>query len=222
MSKLTVADAQDNKPPELVTLPPGLIEAVKNRRVVLFLGAGASMEARGPNGEQPPSSDQLRADLGTHFFGDALDGHDLMSVADMAISTAGQSVAFEQIRKLLEPLQPSEAHLLLPTFPWRAIATTNYDTLIEQGYAKAQNAVQQVVPIVKNLEPVEERLQSVPNPVLLMKLHGCVSHVHDEQIPLILSHEHYAMHARHRENLFNRLQGLAHRVHVRVHWLPIR
>jgi len=210
MSKSTLSDALESKAAEAVRLPAGLIEAVKNRRVVLFLGAGASMEARGPNGEPPPSSDRLRAQLGAHFLGDPLDGYDLMSVADMAISTAGQSVVFERIRTTLEPIQPSEAHLLVPTFRWRALATTNYDTLIERAYAKAENAVQHVVPLVKNLEPVEERLQSVQSPVLLIKLHGCVSHLHDEQIPLVLSHEHYALYARHRENLFNRLQALAH------------
>ncbi len=189
------------------TLPPGLAEAVENQRVVLFLGAGASMEARGSNGERPPSSGDLRASLGRRFFRDPLDGYDLMSVADMAISAAGQPVVFEHIKKILEPLQPSAAHLLLPSFRWRALATTNYDLLVERAYGAAEQPVQQVVPLVKNTEPVEERLQSVQRPVLLIKLHGCLNHLHDDSVPLILSHEHYALYARHRDKLFHRLEG---------------
>jgi hypothetical protein len=168
------------------------------------------MEARGSNGERPPSSGDLRASLGRRFFGDPLDGYDLMSVADMAISAAGQPVVFEHIKKILEPLQPSAAHLLLPSFRWRALATTNYDLLVERAYGAAEQPVRQVVPLVKNTEPVEERLQSVQRPVLLIKLHGCLNHLHDDSIPLILSHEHYALYARHRDKLFHRLEGWTH------------
>ena len=190
--------------------PPGLVEAVKNKRVVLFLGAGASMEARGVRAAKPPSADQLRADLGRRFLGDPFDGYDLMSVADMAIRQAGQSVVFEAIKTILDPFQPSEAHLLMPRFRWRAIATTNYDLLVERAYGRARQPLQSVVPLVKNIEPVEERMHAERSPVLLLKLHGCVAHLHDETIPLVLSHEHYALHARHRDNLFERLKAWAH------------
>lgn len=194
----------------LITLPPGLVEAVKNKRVVLFLGAGASMEARGPGGMKPPSSKDLRAALGKKFLGDSFEDYDLMTVADLAIRSAGQPVVFEAIKTLLDPFQPSPAHLMIPRFRWRAIATTNYDLLVEKAYAKANHSVQDVVPLVKNVEPVEERMQSVPSPVLLLKLHGCVNHLHDAAIPLVLSHEHYAFHSRHRDALFSRLETWAH------------
>src|SRR3954454_23767218 len=95
------------RPAVVPALPAGVIEAVKNKRVVLFLGAGASLEARGPNGERPPDAKALRANLGQHFLGDPYDDYDLMSVADLAISAAGQSVVFERIRTVLDPLQPS-------------------------------------------------------------------------------------------------------------------
>ena len=168
------------------------------------------MEARGPNGTKQPSGNDLRATLGKTFLGDPFEGYDLMSVADLTIRQAGQSVVSEAIKTLLDPFQPSPAHLMLPRFRWRAIATTNYDLLVERAYAKANHSVQNVVPIVKNIEPVEERLQSALSPVLLLKLHGCVAHLHDEAIPLVLSHEHYALHSRHRDNLFERLQAWAH------------
>lgn len=195
---------------ELPALPGGLVEAIRGKRVVLFLGAGASMEARGANGEKPPSATDLRDRLGQDFLGKKFEGSDLMSVADMAIETAGQGVVFEKIRSLLAPLLPTTAHRLLPTFRWRALVTTNYDELIEKGYRTARTRLQNIVPIVKNSEPVEELLQNTEHPVLLLKLHGCITHAHDEQIPLVLSHEHYALHDRHRGNLYSRLNQWTH------------
>lgn len=195
----------------LPTLPGGLVEAIKNRRVVLFLGAGASMEARGDKGERPLSARDLRDRLASDFLGRSFDDADLMSVADMAIESSGQSVVFERIRSLLSPLRPTRGHLLLPTFRWRAIVTTNYDDLVERAYrAGVRNQLQGIVPIVKNTEPVEELLQSTEHPVLLLKLHGCVNHAHDEQVPLVLSHDHYALHDRHRDNLYSRLNQWTH------------
>ena len=196
--------------PASLALPAGLVQAVQNKRVVIFLGAGASSEARGPNNSRPPNSTALRDHLARHFFGDPLDGYDLMSVASMAIQQAGQGVVFEQVRALLEQFRPSSAHLLLPRFHWRAIATTNYDLLIERAYADCGNPVQEIVPLVKNSEPVLERLQAVQRPVELLKLHGCLAHLHDEAVPLILSHEHYGRYQHNRNRLFDRLRDQAH------------
>ena len=193
-----------------LALPPGFVQAVQNKRVVMFLGAGASMEARGPNNTRPPAGTALRESLARVFFGDPMADYDLMSVADMAIANHGQGVVFEHIRATLDPFQPSPAHLLLPRFHWRAIATTNYDLLVERAYARVIDRVQTVVPFIKNTEPVEARQQSVERPVLLLKLHGCLDHMHDEAVPLILSHEHYALHRQHRDRLFGRLADMAH------------
>ncbi|MFK4047511.1 P-loop NTPase [Roseomonas mucosa] len=197
------------KEPDL-EVPVGFRQSLQNKRVVMFLGAGASMEARGPSGNKPPSADGLREILAKEFFGQKMDGYDLMSVADMAISTHGQGIVFEKIRAVLEPFKPSAAHKLLPRFHWQQLVTTNYDLLIEQAYAEATQRVQNVVPFVKNIEPVEERKRNTDRPVSLLKLHGCLSHLHDEAVPLILSHEHYALHDRHRYRLFDRVKDLAH------------
>ena len=191
-------------------LPPGLVVAVQNQRVVMFLGAGASLEARGPNNAKPPSAGDLRTALARHFFDDPLDNYDLMSVASMAIQQAGQGAVFERVRALLEPFNPSPAHQLLPRFHWRQIATTNYDLLIERAYASCANPVQEIVPLVKNSEPVLERRQAAKNPVELLKLHGCLAHLHDEAVPLVLSHEHYSLYERNRNRLFDRLRDHAH------------
>ncbi|MGE3066006.1 MAG: SIR2 family protein [Variibacter sp.] len=193
-----------------ITLPDALLQAVTAQRTVLFLGAGASMEATDSAGKHPPNSAQLRALIGQHFLGKPMDGYDLMSVSEIAIQAHGQPLVFEFIKRTLEPFEPSPAHKLMPSFRWRAIATTNYDLLANTAYGRDRKRLQTLVPFVKDSEPVEERLQQADHPLPFLKLHGCLSHVHDDAIPLVLSHEHYSRHSRHRTRLFHRLQGLAY------------
>lgn len=120
-----------------IQLPPALIEAVKGARVVPFLGAGASKEAVDPSGNRPPDANQLRDALAQHFFGKPIPNRDLMTVAEMAIRNgAGQSLVFDEVRKILAPFEPSDAHRALADFNWRMIATTNYDLLIEHAYPR--------------------------------------------------------------------------------------
>jgi hypothetical protein len=193
-----------------VTLPDALVQAVTAQRCVLFLGAGASMEALDSAGKHPPSGAQLRAIIGQHFYGKPMDGYDLMSLSEIAIQAHGQANVFELVKRTLEPFEPSAAHKLLPAFRWRAIATTNYDLLVDKAYSHDRKRLQTPVPFIKDNEPVEERLFQAEHPLSYLKLHGCLSHVNDDAIPLVLSHEQYSRYSRHRTRLFHRLQDLAY------------
>lgn len=186
-----------------VKIPATLVESMKQQRVILFLGAGASMEAGAPSG------DALRADVAKRFLGSEMAGYDLMSVAEMALRAHGNGVVFEHIRTALESIEPSEAHKLLPTFRWRSIATTNYDLLLERAYAATPNRLQNPVTFVRDSEPVEDRMQSTNQPVEFLKLHGCLNQLHDPDLPPILSIEHYNRYSRNRTRLYSRLEDKA-------------
>lgn len=194
----------------MTQLPFAMIQAVRGQRVVLFLGAGASMEATDAKGQRPPNAAQLREKLGLHFYGKPMEDYDLMSLSEMAIASHSQALVFEQIKTILEPFNPSAAHRLMASFRWRAIATTNYDLLIDNAYGLERTRLQTLVTFVKDREPIEERLQRTASPVQYLKLHGCLNHLHDGEVPLILSHEHYSRYARHRKRLYDRLIGWAH------------
>ncbi len=119
----------------MISLPAVLIEAVKSKRVIPFLGAGASKESKNAAGKQPPDADHLRDILAQKFFGKPIPHRDVMAVAEMAISVSGGSgLTYEVVRQAFDGFQPSAAHNLLTSFNWRMIATTNYDCLIEQAY----------------------------------------------------------------------------------------
>ena len=194
---------------DLPALPAALVEAVRSQRAILFLGAGASAEAVGPGGRTTPTSSELRDTLAQKFFHKAMPQHDLMMVAEMAIGAWGQAAVFEAIRGLLDPFQPSPAHLLVPHFRWRTIATTNFDLLLERAYEARPDSLQTLIPFVKDSEPIEDKLSQALNPVEYLKLHGCLNHIHDINVPPVLSHEHYSRYERNRQRLFGRLQDRA-------------
>jgi tetratricopeptide (TPR) repeat protein len=192
------------------TLSSPLIETVKAQRCVLFLGAGASKEARNAEGNKPPDADQLRDILADRFFKKSMPNRDVMAVAEMAIAISGSGAqVYEEVRKAFTGFAPQAAHRLIPTFGWKAIATTNYDTIIEDTYKEVTTRIQQVVPLVKDDEPIDERLREFPSPVPYLKLHGCLNHIHDADIPPVLSREVYSTYSKNRSRLFLRLQDMA-------------
>lgn len=194
----------------LVQLPHMLTESVKEKRAVLVFGAGASMEAERPDGSKPPSGNQMRDLLAAKFLGTKNETRNLMTIAGMAISSgAGETLVFEEIAKMVSGYSPSNAHKLIAGFSWRGMATTNYDTLIENGFSETSSRKQNCVPFVKDSEPYDDRLEAQKNPVPLLKLHGCVNHRLDKEIPLVLSFEHYHRVRQNRSNLLQRLKHWA-------------
>lgn len=192
------------------TLPHILLESIKEQRAVLVFGAGASKECRNTFGEAPPDANQLRDHLAKKFLGTEIETRDLATVAEMAISNgAGEALVFEEVARMMKEYGSSEAHIKITEFRWRGIATTNYDTLIEKAYAKSSNKKQTCIPFVKDNEPYDERLRSEISPVPLLKLHGCLEHRLDRDIPLVLSHEHYHRYKANRSHLFERLRHWA-------------
>jgi SIR2-like domain len=194
---------------QTLELPFQLIEAVKSRRAIPFLGAGASKEATNAAKARPPDANQLRDILATRFFNKDMSHRDVMAVAEMAVATSGgQARVFEVVREAFDKFEPGEAHRLLTHFNWHMIATTNYDLLLERAYEDPQRR-QSLVRFVKDDEPIEERLQAVSNPVQYLKLHGCLDQLHDSDVPLVLSREQYSTYSEHRTRLFNRLKDQA-------------
>ena len=131
-----------------------------------------------------------------------------MHTSALAANEAGLAEFQEYIREIFEPYQPADFHKLIPSFRWRAIASTNYDLIIERAYA-SQNG-QTLVKSVKDGDQFDKRVQAASDPVGFYKLHGCVEHTHDNEIPLILSNEQYASYSKHRERFYGRFRDLAH------------
>lgn len=198
-----------------MTLPHLLIEAVKDHRVVIVFGAGASLECVDASGKTPPSANQLRDHLAKKFLGTVNEKRDLATVAEMAIiSGAGQPIVFEEVSRLLSGFSPSSSHSKIAEFKWRGLATTNYDLFIEQGYNSNPHRRQTCLSFIKDTEPFDDRLRTENSPVALLKVHGCINHRLDPDVPLVLSREHYHRFSNNRTQLFNRLKQWAQSSHI--------
>lgn len=189
-----------------IQLPLGLISSVRDQRAVLFLGAGASLEARSRARKKPPTGDDLRDMICDRFFEGEYKTYDLASASEFAVDAHGSIVVYEFIRQVFEPFLPTRAHLHIPKFKWAAIATTNYDQLIERSYEAVKDKLQQPVTFVADSDPIEERLKAATNPVQIIKLHGCLSRISDTSVPPILSTTTYDNHLTNRRRLFGRLE----------------
>jgi len=189
-------------------LSPWLLEQVTNGQAILFLGAGATKGAIAPNGRRPLTGAELRDELSRKFLGGQQKDKPLAQVAEFAKYEASVVDVQRFIRELFEPLQPADFHLLIPQFRWFAIASTNYDLILERAYERAPNPLQYLSVIVRDGDNFSEAIGD-PERVPYLKLHGCISTFADEQLPLIVASEEYAKHKKNRERLFNHFEDWA-------------
>ena len=192
----------------MVNVPPILLSAVVEQRAVLFLGAGASLTAKHPKKQKIPQGNQLRDLICGKFLGGNLVDKPLNVVAAVAASEAGLPSFQSYIRDLFLLFEPSEAHLLIPQFRWRAIATTNFDLIIEKSYEKAPNRRQFLVKTIKDGDQFDIRLHKETDPVAFYKLHGCIDHYTDYDVPIIIGMEQYASYDKNRKRFYSRFRDL--------------
>ena len=185
-------------------IPNNLIESVREGKVVLFLGAGASIGAKSTDGNKPPSAAELSNLLSTRFLGGEDAEQQLSIVAEYAINETDLITVQTYLRDVFLEFQPSDFHKLIPTFKWAGIATTNYDLIIERAYAATQSRIQEIVPFLSNSERIDHKLRN-ENAVPYIKLHGCISKFDDLNLPLILTIDQYITHRKNRNLLFRRV-----------------
>jgi tetratricopeptide (TPR) repeat protein len=174
------------------------------------LGAGASYGALHPAKRKIPLGSELGDRISDKFLGGQLKDRPLTAVAAMAAAEVGLNQFQKFIREEFIDFQPADFHLLIPTFRWRAIATTNFDLIIERAYDKSRGANQSVVKSWKDGDLFDTHMREASDPVGLYKLHGCIDHYLDSESPLILSMEQYASYSAHRMRFYNRLRDIAY------------
>jgi hypothetical protein len=194
----------------MVEIPPALIEAVREQRAVIFLGAGASIGANHPNGHGIPQGNGLRDLICDRFLGGKLKDKPLNFISSMAANEVGLAAFQGYIRDLFLPFGPANFHKLIPQFRWRAIATTNFDLLVERAYEADVNRLQGLVKTVKDGDRFDIRMNQESNPVGFYKLHGCIDHYTDAEIPIILGNEQYASYEENRGRFYGRFRDLGH------------
>lgn len=188
-------------------IPQYLKDQILEGNVVLFLGAGASLDAKHKDGRNPPKAKQLGELLSEKFLGGQYRSDPLSQIAEYAIAVSDVITVQQYVRTLLVDFEPTEAHKLVATFRWRAIATTNYDRILEQAYESNKNAAQKLAPLVDGNDRIDELMRDL-SAVAYLKLHGCITRVTNPDCPLILAPDQYANYRQGRELLFRHLEGI--------------
>lgn len=176
---------------------------------MLFLGSGASLGASNASGHFMPGSTQLTKIISDQFLSSKFAKKDLMRVSELAASAAGTSRFNQWLAAMFEVFEPTEAHLKLPTFRWKAVVTTNYDVLVEKAYDHASESAQSLVIRFKDDQPFGSMMDDHERPLPFLKLHGCARHAHDDQVPLVLTPTSYNNHEVNRARLYRQLEDLA-------------
>lgn len=191
-----------------IDLPDALVAAVVQQNAVLFLGAGASYGATHPDGASIPSADKLRDMLSDRFIGGKLKNRTLAHVSEMCISETDLVTVQTFVRDCFLPFEPGAHHLLIPKFFWHAIATTNYDLIVERAYASLSSSMQQPTIFVKDHQQFDTELKSKRFGLPYLKLHGCIDRIEDREIPLILSKEQLIRYSENRKRVFDYFQNI--------------
>ena len=187
-------------------IPPSLIENIAKKNIVLFLGSGFLHNALHKENRKALLGNELADLLSDKFLSGKYNGSPLAFVADLAISESSLFAVQLYIYEIFEAFEPNESHILFSSFPWKAIFTTNYDLIIEKSYRRNSNTVQNLSVVYKNT-PEQQIFRNI-NSVPYYKLHGCITYINDENLPLILSTEQYIDHKLNRDRLFSKLHEL--------------
>lgn len=186
-------------------IPDALIGGVRKGNVALFLGAGASIGAKNSKGDDIPTAKELASLLAKEFLGGTHSSDPLPIVAELSISESSLFSVQEFIRNIFDDFQPARFHKVLPTFRWRGIATTNFDLVMERAYQQCAKRAQELVPFIKNGDRVDQKMRTQSS-IMLVKLHGCITCIDDEDAKLILSIDQYVTHKKGRDRLFNHVR----------------
>lgn len=189
-------------------LPVALVEQVRRGEVILFLGSGASIDALHPTGQKAVKGQELAAMIANEYLGPEFSSRPLAEVSELAISERDLFTVQDFVAKLFVDFNPAPFHELIPLFEWIAIFTTNYDLVVERAYQKVRDRVQELSVFLKDGERVESKLRT-PRSVAYFKLHGCITHINDIELQLILTPDQYVTHRKHRRMLFSKLYNYA-------------
>src|SRR5690349_15727629 len=112
----------------IVTVPQLLIDEVMRGNSALFLGAGCSAGAKCAQGALP-GTQELADRLATKFLNRQYVGKPLAVVADLCLATCTFFELETFLRDQFKDAEPTTAHLLVPSFSWAGLITTNFDML---------------------------------------------------------------------------------------------
>ncbi len=122
-----------------VEIPQVLLEAIENKKCVLFIGAGLSM------GAGLPSWSELILPLAIGI--ESIKTNDLLKIAQLYVDKYDRPALIDRILEATDTtaVQITDNHRLLAKLPINMWITTNYDTLLEDALREAGRTCRTVI-----------------------------------------------------------------------------
>jgi tetratricopeptide (TPR) repeat protein len=188
-----------------LNIPKTLVDQIKDGNVILFLGAGAAFDSEHKKNIKPPTGKELSNLIANEFLDESYKDMDLQYISEIAISERDLFTVQKFIAEIFKEFKPGSHHLRIPLYRWHSIFTTNYDLIIEEAYEKIDSRQQILATFVKNGERIKDKM-IFPNSLMYNKLHGSITDINDNDLPLILTPDQYVDHKENRNRLFERLK----------------
>lgn len=183
-----------------ISIPQRLISAIKEQRLVPFVGAGLSKQA---DASRYPTWTELLfemikhsrknhhlSDVETSELREMLKKERHLAVAQHLKERLPRDYYIRFLEQMFDPPNalPANAHRLLLSLKPRFIITTNYDRLIETAYARDKQRALTIISY-NDAAKLQRRLQEDRHPErpFLYKIHGDIEDVGD----IILAEEDY-------------------------------
>ncbi|WP_256750235.1 SIR2 family protein [Mesorhizobium sp. Mes31] len=147
--------------------------AYKNGRLMLLLGAGASVGSRDSDNVEMPMGDGLARELSA-LMNWTYTGESLSTVYS-AINSIDSARLHSFLRARLSNTKPSPALLTIASFPWSRIFTLNIDDCTEAAFRKSG---MQNLEIFSRNSPLEE-IDPIFKSIQLVKLNGSADRPED-------------------------------------------
>lgn len=173
-----------------MAIPGRLRAALRENRCIVFVGAGASMDAVDGQGEPLPHWGQLLVEL-LEMVQDStdpdppetvseiqrmLDMGDFMSIAEWIDLRLGDSELRLHMMRRLATARFSRVHEILSAKPFRAVITTNYDRLIEIHWEKQNKNPFVVVPQnATTIAAARDALSKAQGVTPIIRAHGALN-----------------------------------------------
>jgi len=193
----------------MIDWPLDVVESIARRRVVLFLGAGVSMNSTNANGLHPPKWDKFLEEGISRCTGSTVEMKSLLKEGDLLsccqlikIRMGLQWINFIQDQFLTPSFQSAEIHKEIFELDASIVVTPNFDKIYDNFANKQSNGFLKIKKFYDDDLPLA--LRGGAEQRLILKIHGCIDTPHK----LIFTREDYAK-ARHDRNRFYRfLEGL--------------
>ncbi|GAA0744693.1 SIR2 family protein [Gaetbulibacter jejuensis] len=169
------------------TIPPELIDSIKNGKCILFVGAGLSAKIKRTNRKQLPLWGAFLSELlewakskNAMFWNGPDEIEEIIKKGNylLAAQELQECVTLGEFSEFLNSVfrdldvKPSETHKNIFKIPFRALLTTNYDNLLEGAYALTHSGQVPIKFTQEDLNTISSPLRS--EEFFIFKIHGDV------------------------------------------------